>query len=291
MSHKNSGFIGVDKRFLKSGVYGLRKHRQERSLGNFKSVVHSSGGGLTDELAYPGGLWTNSNFKVSVQPLFHFDGSILDGVSADNNPSNGTAVSTWGDRSGQSTDYDATQSTASSQPTFQGTYLDFDGSNDNLALANTYNNANGSGWTLCFVAYKDGTTNFGPIGKNLANSTYVSPLNYTTGTTYFLDVSNASVSESGYGPHFNSIQQFVTQKDTSDVVTYYLQGGNSYKSFTYSSAITNLFSHLGHNGYYHNGRIYELIVWNSTLSTADLNVVRTYFNNKYTSLPSSTAFS
>ena len=41
MSHINSGYIGVDKRSSKSGVYGLRKHRQERSLGNFKSVVHA----------------------------------------------------------------------------------------------------------------------------------------------------------------------------------------------------------------------------------------------------------
>ena len=263
-------------------------------LGGGKAATSNgrlSGGGGGDELAYPGGLFTKSNFEVSVQPLFHFDASILDGSSADNNPSTGTAVSTWGDRSGQSTDYDASQATATKQPIYQGTYLDFDGSNDNLALANTYNNVAGSGWTLCFVAYKDGTTVFGPIGKNLQNSTYVSPLNFSNGTTYFLDNSSGSVSVSGYGPHFNSIQQFVTQKDTSNVVNYYLQGGNSYKSFTQGGNITNLFSHLGHNGYYHNGRIYELIVWDSTLGTADLNVVRNYFNTKYTDLPASTEFS
>ena len=83
----------------------------------------------------------------------------------------------------------------------------------------------------------------------------------------------------------------MTQKDTSNAVNYYLQGGNSYKSFTYSSAIDTLFGALGHNGYYHNGRIYEVILWGSALSTADLNVVRTYFNTKYTDLPSSDAFS
>ena len=32
---ENSGYIGVDKRFAKAGAYGLRKHRQERSSGNF----------------------------------------------------------------------------------------------------------------------------------------------------------------------------------------------------------------------------------------------------------------
>ena len=39
MSHINSGYVGVDKRSSKGGVYGLRKHRQERSLGNFKSII------------------------------------------------------------------------------------------------------------------------------------------------------------------------------------------------------------------------------------------------------------
>ena len=41
MSHINSGYVGVDKRSSKGGVYGLRKHRQERSLGNFKSIIHT----------------------------------------------------------------------------------------------------------------------------------------------------------------------------------------------------------------------------------------------------------
>jgi hypothetical protein len=39
---ENSGYIGVDKRFAKAGFYGLRKHRQERSLGNFYAKVHAA---------------------------------------------------------------------------------------------------------------------------------------------------------------------------------------------------------------------------------------------------------
>jgi len=38
---ENRGYIGVDKRFAKAGFYGLRKHRQERSLGNFYAKVHA----------------------------------------------------------------------------------------------------------------------------------------------------------------------------------------------------------------------------------------------------------
>ena len=256
----------------------------------------SGGGGGGDQLAYPGGIWESSNYEVSVQPLFHFDGSILDGTSADNNPSSGTAVSTWGDRSGQSTDYDASQATASAQPSFEGTYLDFDGTQSPvyLSIANTVSNVNGTAWTLCMVAYKAGSATydaFSPMGRaDRANASYVSPLNHWNGTTYFLS-GNASVSTAGYGPHFDSIQQFVTKKDTSNDVEYFLQGGNSYKTLNQGLAIGDLFGTVGHNGYYHKGRIYEIILWGSELSTADLNVVRTYFNTKYTDLPSSTAFS
>jgi hypothetical protein len=35
MRFANSGYIGVDKRSAKAGVYGLRKHILERYLGNF----------------------------------------------------------------------------------------------------------------------------------------------------------------------------------------------------------------------------------------------------------------
>lgn len=266
-------------------------------LGGGTSATSSgapAGGALTDELAYPGGLWTESNYEVSVQPYFHFDASILDGADASNNPSAGTSVATWGDRSGQSTDHDAVQATGSKQPTFEGNYLDFDGANDNFLINNPPANANGTGWTLCVVAYKDGTTVYAPMGKVYLQNAYYLPLNYSNGTTYFLSGS-ASVSTAGYGPHFNSIQQFVLQKDTSDLVTYYLQGNNSYKTTTFSVAFSgtstsSLMGAIGHNGYYHNGRIYEIILWGSTLSAADLNVVRNYFNTKYTDLPSSTAF-
>lgn len=263
-------------------------------LGGGKATTSSgslpdAGGG--DELAYPDGLWTSSNYIVSVQPIYHFDASILDGASAANNPSDGTAVSTWGNRSGQATDYDAIQGTAEKQPLFQGTYLDFDGG-DLLTVNNAPGLAGGSAFTTITVAYKDGTTKFAPIGKTpIQNAYYVAPLNYSSGTTYFLDNSSASVSSAGYGPHFDSIQQFVFTKDTSNDWTYYLQGNNSYKTGSTSSTISGGFGSLGHNGYYHDGRIYELMLFDSALSVADLNVIRTYLNNKYAGLPSSTAFS
>jgi len=273
-------------------------------LGGGKASTASgrlAGGGGGDQLAYPGGIWESSNYEVSVQPLFHFDGSILDGASADNNPSNGTAVSTWGNRSGQSANYDASQSTASNQPVFQGNYVNFGGAptggqNDYLEIATKTGNVDGTGWTLCVVANKVETSggakrSFAPVGKWTLQNAYWNPLNYLNGTTYYLDSSNSSVSTAGYGPHFESIQQFITTKDTSDDVTYYLQGNNSYKTLHAANGPSELFGNIGHAGYYHYGPVYEVILFGSTLSTADLNVVRTYFNTKYTDLPSSTAFS
>ena len=248
----------------------------------------SGGVALTDELAYPNGLWTASNYTITVQPVYHFDASILDGAAAGNNPSNGTAVSTWGNRSGQSTDYDAIQSTADNQPVFQGSYVVFD-TNDFMSINNPPGLTGGEAFTLITVAYKDGTGIFAPVGKNPHINNYYLPLNFTNGVTYFLS-GNATVSTAGYGPHFNSIQQFVLTKDTSDDVEYFLQGNNSYKTLSYGFTLSGLFGTIGHNGYSHTGRIYEVLFFDSQLSAANLNVIRTYLNNKYTDLPASTAF-
>ena len=264
-------------------------------IGGGRSATSSGapagGAALTDELAYPGGLWTESNYECSVQPIYHFDASILDGAASANNPSAGTAVATWGNRSGQSTDYDAVQGTASQQPVFQDTYLDFDGTNDYLFVNNPPGLTGGEAFTLITVAYKDGTTMFAPVGKQGMINAYWLPLNYSNGVTYFLNSTNATGPFAGYGPHFDSIQQFVLTKDTSDDVEYFLQGNNSYKTLSYGYTISGIFGTLGHNGYYHNGRIYEVLFFNSQLSVANLNVIRTYLNNKYSGLPSSTAFS
>tara|TARA_Y100001970_G_scaffold2421_1_gene2885 strand:- start:707 stop:1519 length:813 start_codon:yes stop_codon:yes gene_type:complete len=248
----------------------------------------SGGVALTDELAYPNGLWTASNYTITVQPVYHFDASILDGAAAGNNPSNGTAVATWGNRSGQSTDYDAIQSTASAQPVFQGNYVDFI-PNDYMSVNNPPGLTGGEAFTLITVAYKDGTGVFAPVGKHPLINSYYLPLNYSNGVTYFLSGSG-SVSTAGYGPHFNSIQQFVVTKDTSNDVEYFLQGNNSYKTLSYGFTLSGLFGTIGHNGYNHDGRIYEILLFDSQLSAANLNVIRTYLNNKYTDLPASTAF-
>ena len=70
----------------------------------------------------------------------HLDASILDGSDSANNPSDGTAVATWADRSGNGNDF--TEST--NQPTFKASWLNgkpavkFDGANDVLSDSNFF---------------------------------------------------------------------------------------------------------------------------------------------------------
>lgn len=78
-------------------------------------------------------------------PVFHFDAQDINGdLNPGNQPSDGSQVATWGDRSddavGSGTDLSATNGTASERPIFNSDYLGerggilWDGSNDNLSL-------------------------------------------------------------------------------------------------------------------------------------------------------------
>lgn len=244
------------------------------------------------QLAYPGGLFTSSDYIIDSQPEFHFDGSILDGSSWDNNLDNGSGVSTWGDRAGGATNHDATQVTAASQPVFNNAgYLEYDGSDDSLSIANPVDLASGKEYTLAIVAEKTSAAdNYAPVGGD-----YLSPLNRSDGNTYFIDGTNAVINTGDYGPHFTGIQQFNFTKDTSGNFTYYLQGNIPYKSGVHNITETSAFSAIGENGsYHHGGKVYEIIMWKKALDSCEMNTVRRYFDSKYTeacdNLPDSTGF-
>ena len=101
-THENSGYIGVDKRDAKAGIYGLRKHYLERLGGKFAVPVPSSE------------LWTPS----AVTTLLWLDAS---DTSIDNILQSGGSVSQWSDKSGN--EYHALQDTGSRQPTTNATTL------------------------------------------------------------------------------------------------------------------------------------------------------------------------
>lgn len=248
------------------------------------------------QLAYPGGLFTSSDYTISSQPEFHFDGSILDGSSWDNNLDNGSGVSTWGDRAGGATNHDATQATAAKKPIFNNAgYLEFDGSNDTLSITNPVDLTAGKPYTLAIVAEKTSAAhNYAPVGNDTAWQS-VSPLNAADGNTYFIDGTNAVVNTGDYGPHFTGTQQFYFTKDAGDDFTYYLQGNIPYKDGNHNTTEANAFNAIGENGsYHHGGKVYEIIMWEKTLDAFEMNTVRRYFDSKYAQgcddLPESTAF-
>jgi len=238
------------------------------------------------QLGYSGGLFSSTNYNISTQPIMHFDAAILDGSDQANNPSAGSAVSAWGDRSGQAVNYDASQATGSAQPTFNVSgddkYVSFDGGDfldfTDYTLPTAFNvvmvaNTSADADTLL------------PIGTD-TNSQYIL-LEYT-GTTYGVF---GSAVDNTYGPHYNSIQQFWSTRDGSNNHNIYVQGGNSIISV--STTLTRTLARIGkaNNAIYHKGDIYEIIVWGSDLSTTDKNTVNSYLANKYSSLPTLTAFS
>ncbi len=237
------------------------------------------------QLGYSGGLFTSTNYTISTQPIMHFDAAILDGSDQANNPLNGVAVSTWGDRSGQGVNYDATQATGSAQPTFNVSgndkYISFDGGDfldfTDYTLPTAFN-------MVVVGNTQADANNFLPIGTN-TDSQYV--ILEFGGTVYGV---GGSVVDNTYGPNYNSIQQFWTTRDGSNNHNIYVQGGNSILSTVTGNSRT--LSRIGkaNNNFYHTGDIYELIIWNTDLSTADKNTINSYLANKYSSLPTLTAF-
>lgn len=238
------------------------------------------------QLGYSGGLFSNTNYNISTQPIMHFDAAILDGSDQANNPSAGSAVSTWGDRSGQAINYDATQATGSAQPTFNVSgndkYLSFDGGDfldfTDYTLPTAFNMV-----AVCNTG-ADANTLL-PVGTNV-NSTYI--LLEFGGTTYGI---SGSVVDNTYGPNYNSIQQFWATRNGSNNHNIYVQGGNSIISTTAASSRTLAQLGKANNSIYHIGDIYEIIIWGTDISTTDKNTVNSYLANKYSSLPTLTAFS
>ena len=239
-----------------------------------------------NQLSYSGGLFTSSNYNISTQPIMHFDANILDGADNANNPSTGTAVSTWGDRSGQATNYDATQGTGSAQPTFtisgSDKYVSFDGGDSldftDYALPVAFN--------ACIVCNTNSDANtLLPVGLD-TNSHYIL-LEYL-GRTYGL---SGNVEDNTYGRHYNSIQQFWSNRNGSNNYNLYVQGANSIISATSSASRTLARIGKANDAIFHTGHIYEIIIWGADLSTTDKNTVNSYLANKYSSLPTLTAFS
>ena len=249
------------------------------TAGQFDPSYESS------QLGYSNGLFTSTNYTISVQPKMHFDAAILDGSDQVNNPASGLAVSTWGDRSGQATSYDGTQATGSAQPTFNVSgddkYVSFDGG-DVLNLANSISRASTQPWTIIMVGNGDSTS-----------SNYYAAPNEDGG---------GSIQLGYYGPLEDIYPgPFVTNIDLTslNMLTYSRDGSNSLKAHrdgstllgTRTQSTTFVHEAIGSSGTTKTtGDIYEAIFFDSILSTSDLNTINSYFANKYSGLPTLTSW-
>lgn len=241
-----------------------------------------------NQLAYPGAnsLYTSSSYTISTAPAVHYDANFISGT-AGTTLNAGEPVTSWFNRSGSATDYDAVQAETSKQPLldvdattgYKSVY--FDGG-DYLSSPTAYSLSG----DFTFIAVGNSqadNSNMVFFGQGLTGSTY-HWLEYY-GTTYGLV---GSVTDTTYGPNYTSIQQFwSTRNDTT--FNMYVQGGNSILSA--NTTMSRSLSHIGAGGIARlAGDIYEIMVFSSDLSVADKNTVRNYLNNKYSTLPTSSAF-
>ena len=255
-------------------------------LGGGKSATSSgapSGGALTDELAYAGGLWTESNYEISVAPIMHFDSAILDGADSGNNPANGASVPTWGDRSGGGTDYDLLQATASKQMVFydsggiQG--VEAVDNYDYFDLTTSFAVAAADDLTQVIVA-----TNIDSAQNSISG---LSPATHLNSNSIFVAGGNNGALKIGgvaatSPPTFSQTDPnvHVLTKDGTAFV-YWWQGGsaNQSKTATVNNTFTKMFTTYATAG--NDCRIHEVLVFSSVVSLANLNIIKNYVNEKY----------
>jgi len=254
-------------------------------------IVSDTGAGLAnaDEIHYSGGLFTNVSapYYISTAPKMHFDAAILDGADSANNPSNGSSISAWGDRSGQATSYDGSQSTGSSQPSFNVSgadkYVSFDGG-DFLNLANSINRATTEAWTIIQVGNAATSTSIYHIAPNVGSS-YGSIQTgvYINGQIYIRGNSIAT------GVDYSPLNVFTVTRNSSNTVEAFRDGNSSEGSIATTN--TFVFDSIGPSGGSKTtGNIYECLFFDSILSSTDLNTINSYLSNKYSGLPSLTSW-
>ena len=258
---------------------------QGLGLGGGTSATSSGapgGGALTDELAYSGGIWETSNFTISVAPEAHYDANILDGADSANNPSDATAVSAWNDRSGSATDYDATQGSAALQPVFNasatGSKPAITSVADRLDIASEIQFT--GEYTLIIVAkanYASGGR-FYPIATV---STYQDTpwfIYHTADWDYLAAANKGNVTTA------STVNMFTVTRNGSNMNTLFEGGNNSRATQSQSRTfkLNKMFqgpAGLGNP----NAEITtsEILVFDSLLSAANLNVIIQYLESKY----------
>jgi hypothetical protein len=200
-------------------------------------------------------------------------------------PSDGTAIVTWVDKSGRG--YSPTQGTGANQPLFKTNILNgkpvirFDGSNDQLTKTSYYD----VGLFSLFIVCTYGGTNQssysisnGSLGTGMATS-YVSPnliSRYVQGTSTAKDVNESISTPTGF--HLWDCY--------ADGTNYYLYDNGVSQGSIAATINTNTINRLDIAGnvagsFILNGDIAEFIVYNYALASGDQILIRKYLANKW----------
>jgi hypothetical protein len=242
-------------------------------------------------LNYPNGIFFNplATYYISTQPIMHFDADYIDGADDANNPTNGATLTAWSDRSGGVTNYNLSQTTAAEQPTYYSvaglTGVTCD-SGDYFDLATSL--ATPTSLTQVIIATNTDVSENSLIGLS-PDSTSATSANtlFGTGGAYGTQIKLGGTGQTTNQPTFSQTDpniHVVTKSGTA--WKYWYQGGSSVYSITasYSTTLTTMFA-----GYFQgvDARIHEVLVFDSTLSISDLNIIKNYANTKYSTMSAS----
>jgi hypothetical protein len=261
----------------------------------FNSDTVSSPTGGADDIHYPSGLFTNTNanYYISTTPQFHFDANYLDGVNITTGSDGDVAIPTnsfgWRDRTNANyKTYNATNGTCNLKTNISGTLSDGKctmpaiANQSGLALQLNYAPETGfpanpgTEFTMFSIQCGAGQANITPFG------------NYTQ---FYQD---------GGATHmFAGISASMTNHAQSLSIGPNLRIGRSGSGGTeyWDTAIGGNTGETGgvvtvapaYNTLIHTYAMYtwEIIMFSSALSYADINTVKDYLQNKYTGLSES----
>jgi len=240
----------------------------------------------------------DATYVISEFPVLHLDANVLDGSDSANNPSNGSFVSTWGDKSGNNNDF----TEATNQPIFRSSLLrgqagvEFDGSNDILSDSDFFSNEDFSAEEATMIVVgipgRDGTGGFG-VGTEDSTYQFVKTSNVTNATDSF-GTSDYSANFLSSRLNAQALDSTYRQTPTSRPFINACKVGTNYQLFTnkrqrLSRSMTGLtFAtgsgiSLGGGGlnFPLSGYICEVLLFNTLLSDDDFNTVHDYLSEKY----------
>ncbi len=233
----------------------------------------------------------NAEHGISVVPSLHLDASLLDGSDAANNPSDGTAVATWADRSGNGNDF--TEST--NQPSFKESWLngkpavEFDGSNDVMSDADFFTSVDFSAKdaTMIIVYQPQADTSYAltDTGSKADSDRTFSGLGLYSSSFLSNRIENGAYAEKFPAARSASTFGLRINNSSASYKIYY----NNREQFDHTSYSTSHFATTGgamkigcgDSTYKLDGFISEVLVFNTALSDDDFNKIHTYIDAKY----------